>query len=202
MICMLPFEAIAELFEIVTSERSQWPWARGKPPSAASVRQIEVSLGIRIPDEFQRLAATCPSYASWLASIGDDFASEVHLLKLNQLYHANILEEDGYAPLPEHYVMLNHGYDGDCDCWDTRVVTEEGEHPIVYVSVDNEVTTIGKRFETFREYAKSYVLSRAADAPDPRARKRALEIIKQWGEDSGRGRRRWGSFCGMEEKTS
>src|SRR5688572_30730247 len=114
---MIPFEALTELFEIATAPYSRGPWACAPAPTTGSIEQIQRDLGISIPDDFVRLAAACPSYGSWLASIGDDFGNTSHITKLNVLVHQPVPpEEADYAALPQHFVMLNHGYDGDCDC--------------------------------------------------------------------------------------
>ena len=55
--------------------------------------------------------------------------------------------------LPSHLIILNHGHDGDCDCWDTRTITETGEHPIVYHKADSpEYHNPDYVFSSFRAY--------------------------------------------------
>jgi len=180
---MISFGALAELFEIATSPYSSAPWACAPAPTTKSVERIQRDLGIRIPDDFVRLAAACPSYGSWLASIGDDFDSASHITKLNAFFHESTpSDEDGYAELPRHLIMLNHGYDGDCDCWDTRGVTASGEHPIVYVCVDAQTPeTAGTIFQSFRAYAEHFALHQAPSVSDKAQRRRAKRLIQELG---------------------
>jgi hypothetical protein len=182
---MVPFDTLTELFEIAMS-----PWSRGpQPPSAAptpeSLSRIQRTLGIGVPEDFARLAAACPSYGVWFASIGDDFGSSGHIVMLNELFHDGRRLHDGHdgPALPPHFVMLNHGHDGDCDCWDTRVVTAAGEHPIVYVRLEVAATAhpSGVRFESFRTYVEEFALRRARGIPDRTQRRRARRLIEQLG---------------------
>src|SRR5688572_13474313 len=152
---MMPFELVAELFEIATQPWSLRPWSRAKAPSAESIARIQRELGMRIPEYFVRLATACPSYGAWLAGIGDDLENPDHILKHNRFFHDTTPTETSWRPLPPHLIMLNHGYDGDCDCWDTRVVTAAGEHPIVYICVD-DVVPERESFQSFAEYAENF----------------------------------------------
>lgn len=177
---MIPFEALTELFEIATAAYSRAPWCCALAPTPQSLDRIQRELGIRIPDDLVRLATACPSYGSWLASVGEDFHGS-HIIKLNAVFHAPA-EEEGYAKLPGHLIMLNHGHDGDCDCWDTRVVTASGEHPIVYVCVDASTAEVGdRRFENFRAYAEDYALYQAPRVHAQALRRRAEQLIQELG---------------------
>ena len=180
---MIPFEALTELFEIATAPYSRAPWACAAAPTADSVDRIQRDLGIRIPGDLVRLAAACPSYGSWLASIGDDFDNGSHITRLNALFHEiSPAAEDSYAERPKHLIMLNHGHDGHCDCWDTQVVTESGEHPIVYVRVDAETAEPhGAAFQSFREYAEQFVLHHAPRVHVNALRRRAKRLIQELG---------------------
>ena len=182
---MMPFETLAELFEIATAPYSRAPWVCAAPPTTSSIQRIERDLGIRIPADFIHLAAACPSYGSWLASIGNDFNNGSHITKLNPLFHeSSPPEEEGYAALPPHFIMLNHGHDGDCDCWDTRAITPAGEHRIVYVCVDAPAAEPAERvFESFRAYAEDFALYHARRSPNKAQRKRAVQLIQELGLD-------------------
>jgi hypothetical protein len=180
---MIPFEALTELFEIATAPYSRVPWGCAAPPTTQSLDRIREDLCIRIPDDFVRLAAACPSYGSWLASIGDDFDIGSHIIKLNTLFHESVSpEEEGYAVLPKHLIMFNHGHDGDCDCWDTRVTTACGEHPIVYVCIDAKTAEVGDRqVQNFRAYAENFALYQAPKVHVQPLRRRAEQLIQELG---------------------
>lgn len=179
---MAPFDTLLELFEIAMARWSPRPWANAAAPTAESIARIQRELSVRIPDEFVRLAAACPSYGSWFASIGPDFDSSHHITRLNDLFHDGRQLHDGQdgPALPAHLVMLNHGHDGDCDCWDTRIVLPSGEHPIVSVRVDAQEPS-GAQFQSFRAYAEHLALRHARSLPDKAQRRRAKRLIEELG---------------------
>jgi hypothetical protein len=100
------------------------------PPTVESVHRINHELGIKLTESFLDFAGRCDYYGVCFASIGEDFESPIHILNLNRIFHTD--NGDGYTPLPETLVLLNHGHDGDCDCIDTRVQNVEGEYSIIY----------------------------------------------------------------------
>jgi hypothetical protein len=181
---MVPFDTLTELFEIATRPWSYTPWSHATPPTPVSIERIYTEMGVRIPDDFVRLAVACPSYGSWLASIGDDFDSVGHITQFNQVFHDSRRLHDGEdgPALPRHLIMLNHGHDGDCDCWDTRVVTASGEHPIVYVCLEAQtLESYGTPFQSFRAYAEYFALHHSCRVSDKAQRRRAKRLIQEMG---------------------
>ena len=173
----MPFETLTELFSIATEPWGSSSWYRAAAPTRPSIDRIQRELGITIPEDFVRLAKACPSYGGWLASIGRDYKRPVHILSLNESFHT---AEDG-GSLPRHFVLLNHGHDGDCDCWDTRAVTASGELRIVYVSLDSpESESAQSRFESFRDYIEHFVLHHAPRTPNVEQRRRAKRLIEKY----------------------
>src|SRR6476646_7660994 len=83
------------------------------PPTESILRKIQDRLGFSIPADFVEFARLCPAYDSWLASIGEDFENSRHILKLNASWHS-----PDYALLPPELILINHGYDGDLECYD------------------------------------------------------------------------------------
>jgi len=180
---MISFDRLTELFEIATAPWSQRPWANAAPPTPGSIDRIQRQLGIRIPEDFVRLAMVCPSYGSWLASIGEDFDNGLHITRLNQLFHDGARLHDGEKglALPPHFIMLNHGHDLDCDCWDTMSLTASGEHPILYICLGTGTEPCGARFESFRAYAEDFVLDHAPCVRDKAQRRKAKRLIQEHG---------------------
>lgn len=164
---MMPFDTLVELFRIATEHG----FDRATPPTLPSVERIQRELGIVIPADYIRLAGVCPSYGSLLAGIGGDFDGDIHILRLNALFRAE--------GLPKHFVLLDHGHDGDCDCWDLRETTSSGEHPIVYVGLDGTRPCRETRFESFRAYIENFVVMNAGRNPKPASRRRAKRIIQE-----------------------
>ena len=144
--------------------------------------RIERELGVRIPADFVKLATACPSYGTWFASIGNDFDRPSHIIMVNALFHdARQLHDGNDGPaLPAYLVMLNHGHDGDCDCWDTRVLAAAGERPIVYVRLDAP-ERLHARFATFRSYIEHLAVRHARSVADKAQRRRAKRLIDELG---------------------
>ncbi len=174
---MIPFDTLTELFGIATE-----PWGSSSlfhvaPPTPRSVQRIQRELGVIIPNDFVRIATACPTYGVWLAGIGEDYDHGIHILRLNAVFHAK-----GDSPvLARHFVLLDHGHDGDCDCWDTREKTSSGEHPIVYVGLDGVRPCRDARFENFRSYIENFVITNATHNPKPSLRRKAKRIIQALG---------------------
>ena len=124
---MRSLDAVVELFGLATQDM-KWGAAL---PTKRSLERIHETLGVRIPDAYVQVAAACPNYGAYLNGIGEDYDHGVHMLRLTQWFRSASV-----PPLPSHYVLLSHGHDGDCDCWDTREVEASGEHPIVHVSLE------------------------------------------------------------------
>jgi hypothetical protein len=182
---MMPFDTLAELFAIATEPFSRVPWSSGKPPTARSIEKIQRKLGIRIPEDYVQLATTCSSYAACLAGIGEDYESGRHIIGLNRLFHDTVLERvyggSGVA-LPSHFILLNHGHDGDCDCWDIRERTASGEHPIIHVSIESSrPELVQNRFDSFRAYVEDFVVTNAPRHPKPGVRRKAKRMIQGLG---------------------
>jgi hypothetical protein len=180
---MIPFDILTELVGIATETWGLHSWYRVAPPTAQSIQRIQRELGITIPDDYLRIAAACSSYGGWLAGIGDDYDHGCHILRLNSAFHSH---SDSPA-LPPHFVLLNHGHDGDCDCWDTREVTSSGEHPIVYVGLDGMRPCCVERFESFGAYIENFALQGAPKNPKTGRRRRAKRLIQQLQHDDHSG---------------
>ena len=172
---MIPFDILAELFTIATEPWGNSEWYHAGPPVRPSVARIQQQLGLKIPDDYLHLAKACPSYGGWLCGIGRDYKRHVHILNINAGFHTDTPD---FAALPDYLVLLNHGHDHDCDCWDKRTVSASGEHPIVYVDADSPVRTpIGRQFNTFRDYLEHFVLTSAARNKNLERGRRANELV-------------------------
>ena len=140
------------LEELAAQKGTQWKmWAGpcfpSEPATAASVVYIESRLQIRLPQDFVEFSRLAPDYGVWFGSIGEDYDSHNHLLRLNEEFRR---PDDWRAALSDRWVMLNHGHDGDCDCWD---VSADGdpEHSIWYVDVETQAEPV-LIATTFKDY--------------------------------------------------
>jgi len=175
---MIPIDTLIELVGIATEPWGVHGQARPVQPTAQSVERIRRELGVAIPNDYIRIATACTSYVGWLASIGEDYDHHCHILRLNETFHS---PEEPPA-LPQHFVLLNHGHDGDCDCWDVRASTVSGEHPIVYVDMESDTPDAsGLRFESFRAYIEHFVRYQAPRAASSSRRRRAQTLLEECG---------------------
>ncbi len=122
-------------------------WYPSKPATQESVGHIENVLKFKIPQDFVEFSRLVHNYGVWFGSIGEDYASHNHLLVLNEAFHQT---DDSSIALPLHWVLINHGHDGDCDCFDITAGTD-GEYPIYYINVESP-SAPQLLASTFKEY--------------------------------------------------
>jgi hypothetical protein len=123
-----------ELAAILAEKWTPWTcsWYPSKPATEESIARIESTLKFTIPRDFVEFSRMVHNYGVWFGSIGDDYASDNHLLRLNEEFH----QVDGATiALPEHWVLINHGHDGDCECFDVSAIGTTSEYPIYYINV-------------------------------------------------------------------
>lgn len=173
---LLPHEVLLDLLPA-----SFEPWGSrdvnaASPPTDASLQRIASELGIFIPLLFTEIARVCPAYGGWFGSIGNDFASHNHILSINQTFRG--------LGLTSRYVLLNHGYDGDCDAWDLEAKrSPNGEMPIVYFDFNSdrrELRSLRPMAATFAEYIDGFVRAHAPRCPVKRLRRRAKRILEAY----------------------
>lgn len=151
-----PFSSLLELEKLAVWKIRKWvPYSKGlypsEPPTSDSLKRIEQQLGLIVPPVYVDLARIAPNYGVWFGSIGPDFDSHNHILQLNAAFHQ---EDEGYTALPSHFVLINHGHDGDCDCWNLEE-KNSCEHPIYYMNVERE--SVPRLLSTtFLDYWKNF----------------------------------------------
>lgn len=168
----IPLGLLAEITELALT-----PW-RGfglRQPTPASIERISAALELQVPDELVTLAAAAPSYGGWFGGLGDDFDHPQHILTLNRDIHDSE-QEEGDAPLPAHLILLNHGQDGDCDCWDTRSTGPAGEHPIVYYDFAMRQPSQDAH-DSFLSYLEAFCRAFGPAVTDPARSARIREIL-------------------------
>jgi len=147
----LGMKTLEELAAWKTKKWMPWTcsWYPSKPATEASVTHIESALQVALPRNFVEFSKLVHNYGVWFGSIGDDYDSHNHLLRLNEAFHQ---PEDGDIALPERWVLINHGHDGDCDCFDVSGGSSP-EYPIYYINVESpgEPVLMGKTFQEYLE---------------------------------------------------
>lgn len=146
-------KTLRELAELKTRTWLLWTgnWYPSEPATDASVACIERTLRIALPGDFVEFSRLVHNYGVWFGSIGDDYTSHNHLLQLNEAAHR--ADEESVA-LPAHWILINHGHDGDCDCFDVSGGSSS-EYPIYYLNVEfpRSPTLLAT---TFREYLEKH----------------------------------------------
>lgn len=119
-------EKLAEVFDLKQKHIS----CVALPPTIDSVMRIQEHLGFKLPQSYILFAQQAKHYGNWLASIGEDYESETHIINLNDEWHGIASPE---KRLPSNFVIFNVGYDEDFDCFDTETYDENtGEYLITY----------------------------------------------------------------------
>jgi hypothetical protein len=164
------------LFELLPASFEPWgssSWYPSRPPTPESLRAIEAGLGVTLPPLFLDITRACPSYGGWFGSIGNDTESPNHMLIINKAFRE--------AGVPDRYVLLNHGHDGACDAWDTRLPPGPGgEFPIVSFRQETEGASIQEtviRARSFVEYIDAFVRTHAPRCPVKALRRRARQLL-------------------------
>jgi hypothetical protein len=173
---MIPIKTLIELVGIATEPWGSHGQFHAVQPTAHSIEKIQRDLSIIIPADYIQIASACPSYVGWFASIGEDYDHPCHILPLNGAFH----NSDDPPALCQHFILLNHGHDGDCDCWDIRATAVDGEHPIVYVDLESDGSEArGICFGSFRAYLEHFVRYHAPRAVSRSGRRRAQSLLEE-----------------------
>jgi hypothetical protein len=59
-------------------------------------RRIDQVLKVTLPPAFARFAEECPIYGTWFVSIGADYESWMHILKLNEGFREPMTKANHY----------------------------------------------------------------------------------------------------------
>jgi len=168
---LLPDDLLFELLRYAFEPWRPYDADMLSPPTQRSLDRIFAETGIRIPEIFSSMAFACPNYISWFAGLGEDSNRVNHFLEQLRAFR-----DEG---LPSRYVIFNHGFDGDCDCWDTEAAYDN-EPPIVYVQLNNNgiVNSVRPWATTFREYLDRHARHYAPRCSKKGPRRRAKRLLE------------------------
>ncbi len=179
---LLPMDVLLELLPAAFEPWGSMESFSALPPTRGSVQRIESELGLAIPKLLIEIAQACGTYGGWFGSLGEDVASQSHIITINRTFRAH--------GVPPRYVLLNHGHDGDCDAWDTFATRPPGnELPIVYFrfsSESKEIRCLRTVASTFAQYIDGFVRSTAPRCPVKALRRGAKRILKGYEPMSGK----------------
>ncbi len=106
-------------------------------PRAKSIRKINESLSVQIPESMIEFVAKSKRN-DWLASLGDDYDSPFHILKINRYCRSirrRVIKGKGQWEyvFPKHFVAITLGHDEDYICLDlSKYNPSTGEYAIQY----------------------------------------------------------------------
>ncbi len=150
------------------------------PPTQRSIQRINEALSIRLPDSLVWFAANTNASQNWLASLGEDCDSGLHILQIaarTRKTRRRVIEGHGRWEFvqPAAFVPFNHGYVNDYDCLDRSAYDlSTGEYAIQYWSPPR---LLGEaRYSTFPQYIEACIRSWATHARKP-VKKEVLSII-------------------------
>ena len=152
------------------------------PPTSRSLRRIRKTLSIVLPSSLVAFARESSACSRWLASLGEDFDSPLHILhvhsRVSRIRRRRIGGGGAWEYVkPAGFVPFTHGYDSDFDCLDTSERNEEpDEFPIQYWSPPRILGEL--RYPSFPEYMYSTIRYWEANTRGPLG-KRALGILAE-----------------------
>ena len=149
---------LVTIFDQVVSNNGE----HNHPPTAESIARINTHFGITLPPSFVKFAAQSKNFRSWFSSLGEDFCSPSHIIRTNS-HFKNIRrrrEQRWCYVKPASYIVVNLGFDQDCDCIDaSRYNSVTGEYVIRYwypgMAEDEETSS----YDCFEDYIRRHILS-------------------------------------------
>ena len=123
---------------------------KGIKATEESIEKIERELEFKIPSQLIKISTIAKYYTVWFGSIGENYSSRDHILNLNREFTSEIIKA---RPLPDDLVLINHGYDGDCDCISRN---DSGANSVEYFSSDfdygGQRKVLAASFEDYLRY--------------------------------------------------
>jgi hypothetical protein len=116
-------------------------------PTSHSIAKISEHFGMTLPASLREFVVGWRSSGSWFAGFGPDYHSRDHVIRINSYWR----RRRKTRRLPRHFVIVNRGFDEDCDCLDlTTFDPVTGEYAIRYWSPG---ISDGEVHGSFPEYA-------------------------------------------------
>ncbi len=115
-------------------------------PTEFSIRKINEHFGIQLPGLLIELARGSKSFSSWFSSIGPDYDSYSHIIRINSYYR----RRRRTRRIPQNLVVINMGHDSDCDCLDLDTFdAQTGNYELKYWCPDGDGELQWASFENY-----------------------------------------------------
>lgn len=137
-----------ELIAAFDNAFSSWATTQARP-SPDSIQRIEAHFSIRLPALLLELAQHSAAFGARFASLGDDFSSPDHIVRINSYWRGRRRTRR----LPRNLVVVTHSSHDEFWCLDTDANDEPPVQfwhpdPILYFSEQRPVSRY-PRFENF-----------------------------------------------------
>jgi len=151
---MYPSEKLPEIFDVLVNKMS---W-ESLPPTENSIEKINSHFNMKLPQSLINFALKSNNFSGWFSGLGEDYQSTSHIIRVNSLYRQKRMRREGkwVKSMPRNYVIINLGFDEDCDCIDIDTFNPDtGEYNIKYWSPGIED---GAVHEDFYNYINSHLM--------------------------------------------
>jgi len=147
---MKSLEQLASEFDSLVKPVSTYVTPR---PTESSLQRINAHFGISLPLDLVEFAAHSRNFGHWFASLGDDYTSTKHIIRINSYWR----RRRRTRAAPRGLVIINIGFDDDLDCIDISSLDRAaGEYAIRYWSPGVEAAGL-RVYGSFREYVEATV---------------------------------------------
>ena len=126
-------------------------WENHPVPSYKSIVHIESCLGFHLPPELITFARRSLSYGSFFLSLGEDYASDSHIIEKNQFIRANGNWLEKGSPAPDYLIFITENFMSD-HFWCLDIREKDLEYPIVLWSPDLKREQGNMRYMNIREF--------------------------------------------------
>ncbi len=148
---MMDIVTLAKLFE----RKQHHICCNASPPTNESINKIEDHLRFNIPEILIAFAQSSNLYGNWLASIGEDYDSDTHIISINDEWHNAHVKE---ARVPANFIIFNLGYDEDFDCFDIETYDQDSDEYLItywYPGIDLRESSL---YGSFSDYMSAQIL--------------------------------------------
>ena len=96
-------------------------------PTRPSIARINQHFGMELPEPLLEMVRCWRESATWFASLGPDYDSEHHIIRINSYWR----HRRRTRRLPRNLVIINLCHDEDCDCLDLDTADATGGRYLV-----------------------------------------------------------------------